>query len=129
MTVVGGGPIGIELAQAYQRLGAQVTVIADRILPKEDPDASQLMRRVLEREGTRFVRGRAKAARKDGDAIVIETETDNVVGQLLLVASGRRPSVAGLDLERAGVQYSEKGIPVDSRLRTNVKNIYAAGDV
>lgn len=130
MTVVGGGPIGMELAQAYQRLGAQVTVIAEKILPKEDSQVREIMQRVLEREGVRFVHGRAKAAHKDGDAVVIETDGGTEVsGQLLLVASGRKPSVAGLDLERAGVQYSEKGIPVDRKLRTNVKHIYAAGDV
>lgn len=129
MIVVGGGPIGMELAQAYQRLGAQVTVVADRILPKEDREVQQLMRRVFEREGVRFVWGRAKSARKDGDGIVVETDRDKAVGELLLVASGRKPSVAGLDLERAGVNYSDKGIPVDRKLRTNVKTIYAAGDV
>jgi pyruvate/2-oxoglutarate dehydrogenase complex dihydrolipoamide dehydrogenase (E3) component len=129
MVVIGGGPIGIELSQAYQRLGAKVTVIAERILPKEDPEVQALMRRVLEREGVRFVWGRAKSARKDANGIAIQTDRDQAVGELLLVASGRKPAVEGLDLERAGVTYSATGIPVDKKLRTNVKNIYAAGDV
>ena len=73
--------------------------------------------------------GRAKSARKEGDEIVVATEEDEIRGDLLLIASGRKPTVAGLDLEKAGVNYSEKGIPVDAQLRTNVKNIYAAGDV
>lgn len=129
MIVVGGGPIGIEMTQAYQRLGAQVTVLADRLLPKDEPEAREVMQRVLEREGVRFVWGRAKCARKEGDEIIVATEGDEIRGDLLLVASGRRPTVAGLDLEKAGVNYSEKGIPVDNQLRTNVKHIYAAGDV
>ena len=129
MIVVGGGPIGMEMAQAYQRLGAQVTVVADRLLPKEEPEVREVMQRVFEREGVRFVWGRAKSARKEGDEIIVATDREEARGDLLLIASGRKPTVAGLDLEKAGVSYSEDGIPVDDRLRTNVKNIYAAGDV
>ncbi len=129
MIVVGGGPIGMEMAQAYQRLGAQVTVVADRLLPKEEPEVREVMQRVFEREGVRFVWGRAKSARKEGDEIVVATDREEARGDLLLIASGRRPTVEGLDLEKAGVNYSEGGIPVDDQLRTNVKNIYAAGDV
>ncbi len=129
LIVVGGGPIGSELAQAYQRLGSQVTVVADRLLPKEDRDVRELIERVFEREGIRFVKGRAKSARKDGNSVVISTDGAEVRGDLLLIASGRKPTVEGLDLEKAGVTYSGKGIPVDEQLRTNVKNIYAAGDV
>jgi pyruvate/2-oxoglutarate dehydrogenase complex dihydrolipoamide dehydrogenase (E3) component len=129
MIVIGGGPIGMEMAQAHQRLGAKVSVIADRLLPKDEPEVREVMQRVFEREGVRFVWGRAKSARKEGDEIVVATEEDEIRGDLLLIASGRKPTVAGLDLEKAGVNYSEKGIPVDAQLRTNVKNIYAAGDV
>jgi pyruvate/2-oxoglutarate dehydrogenase complex dihydrolipoamide dehydrogenase (E3) component len=129
MIVVGGGPIGMEMAQAYQRLGAQVSVVADRLLPKEEPEVREVMQRVFEREGVRFVWGRAKSARKDRDEIVVATDHEEARGDLLLIASGRKPMVAGLDLEKAGVNYSEGGIPVDDQLRTNVKNIYAAGDV
>jgi pyruvate/2-oxoglutarate dehydrogenase complex dihydrolipoamide dehydrogenase (E3) component len=119
----------MEMAQAYQRLGADVSLVADRLLPKDEPEAREVMRRVFEREGVRFVRGRAKSARKQADEIVVATDGDEVRGDLLLIASGRQPTVAVLDLENAGVAYSEKGISVDSRLRTNVKHIYAAGDV
>jgi pyruvate/2-oxoglutarate dehydrogenase complex dihydrolipoamide dehydrogenase (E3) component len=129
MIVVGGGPIGMEMAQAYQRLGAQVSVVADRLLPKEEPEVREVMQRVFEREGVRFVWGRAKSARRDGDEIVVAADREEARGDLLLIASGRKPTVAGLDLEKAGVNYSESGIPVDDQLRTNVKNIYAAGDV
>jgi pyruvate/2-oxoglutarate dehydrogenase complex dihydrolipoamide dehydrogenase (E3) component len=129
MIVVGGGPVGIELAQAYRRLGSEVTVVAERILPKEDSDVQQLMRSLLEREGIQFVLEHAKSAGKDGSSIVISTEHQEARGNLLLIAAGRKPMVDGLELEKAGIQYSLRGIPVDDRLRTNVKHIYAAGDV
>jgi pyruvate/2-oxoglutarate dehydrogenase complex dihydrolipoamide dehydrogenase (E3) component len=129
MIIVGGGPIGMELAQAYQRLGAQVTIVAERLLPKDEPEARELMQRVFEREGIRFLWGRARSACKTGDEIIITTDREEARGELLLIASGRKPTVAGLDLERTGVRHSEQGIPIDDHLRTNVKNIYAAGDV
>src|SRR5258708_10626030 len=119
----------MELAQAYKRLGSQVTVVADRLLPKEDADVQQLMRSLFEGEGIRFVLEQAKSARKDGSSIVIATEHHDVRGDLLLIAAGRKPSVDGLALEKAGVQYSGRGIAVDDHLRTNIKHIYAAGDV
>ena len=129
MIVVGGGPIGIEMTQAYQRLGAKVTLVADRLLPKEEPEVRDRIQRIFEREGVRFVRGRAKSARQEAGAVVIETDNGEARGDLLLVASGRKPTVEGLGLENAGVSYSDKGIPVDDQLRTNVKHLYAAGDV
>lgn len=129
MIVVGGGPIGMEMAQAYQRLGSRVSVVADRLLPKDEPEVRAVMRDLFEREGVRFVWGRAKSARMESEEIVVGTDREEVRGSLLLIASGRRPAVAGLDLEKAGVKYSQKGIPVDDQLRTNVRHIYAAGDV
>lgn len=129
MIVVGGGPIGMEMAQAYQRLGSQVTVIAEHLLPKEEPEVREVMRRVFEREGIRFVWERAASVHTDGNHIVVGTGRQEARGRLLLIASGRKPSVDDLDLEKAGVAYSAKGIPVDDQLRTGVKNIYAAGDV
>src|SRR2546421_6709889 len=74
MIVVGGGPIGMEMAQAYQRLGAQVSVIAAGLLPKDEPEVREVMQRVFEREGLRLVRGRAKSARTEGDSVVIATD-------------------------------------------------------
>ena len=129
MIVVGAGPVGMEMAQAYQRLGAQVTVIAERLLPNAEPEVREMMQRVFEREGVRFLWGRATSARQDGDEIVVAADGAEARGDLLLIAAGRKPAVAGLDLENAGVHYSADGIPVDDRLRTNVKHIYAAGDV
>jgi pyruvate/2-oxoglutarate dehydrogenase complex dihydrolipoamide dehydrogenase (E3) component len=154
MTVIGAGPIGMEMAQAYQRLGSQVTVIGEHVLPKDEAEAQDVMRKVFEREGVRFIFGRATAVRRDGSEIISpawdpsnprgrlrgvqsDPEREFIVSatggetrcEMLLVASGRRATVHGLDLEKAGVRYSEKGIPVDDQLRTNVKHVYAAGDV
>src|SRR5258708_20835279 len=112
MVAFGGGPLGLEIAQAYQRLGAQVTVIADRLLPKEDQDVRDLMEQVFAEEGIRRVKGRAKAARKDGEFIVVTTDEQDAKGALVLVASGRKPNVDGLELEKAGVEYTQKGINV-----------------
>jgi pyruvate/2-oxoglutarate dehydrogenase complex dihydrolipoamide dehydrogenase (E3) component len=129
MVVLGAGPIGMEMAQAYQRLGAAVTVVGEYLLPKEEPEVQEVMSVVFEREGLRFVWGRATSARMEGDEVVVATDSEEARGHLLLVAAGRRPTVEGLDLEKAGVAYSAKGIQVDQQLRTNVKHIYAAGDV
>jgi pyruvate/2-oxoglutarate dehydrogenase complex dihydrolipoamide dehydrogenase (E3) component len=129
MVIVGGGPIGMEMAQAYQRLGAQVTVVAGHVLPKEDADVQQLVQTLLEREGVRFMREPAISVSGDSAGITLKTAHDEAHGELLLIATGRAPNVKGLKLENAGVQHTSRGIPVDKKLRTNVKHIYAAGDV
>jgi pyruvate/2-oxoglutarate dehydrogenase complex dihydrolipoamide dehydrogenase (E3) component len=129
LTVIGGGPIGMEMAQAYQRFGSAVTIIGEQVLPKDEPEARNVIRRIFEQEGVRFVIGRADAVRSDAEQIVVSAAEAETRSEMLLVAAGRRPTVLDLDLEKAGVSYSEKGITVDDRLRTNVKHIYAAGDV
>jgi pyruvate/2-oxoglutarate dehydrogenase complex dihydrolipoamide dehydrogenase (E3) component len=129
LVVIGGGPLGMEIAQAYQRLGARATIVAPRLLARDEPEAADIMRRVFEREGVRLVFGRATSVRRDAKAIVVGSEREEARGECLLVAVGRRPNVHGLELERAGVRYSECGVPVDDRLRTNARHIYAAGDV
>jgi len=128
MIVLGGGPIGMEMAQAYQRLGSQVTVVTNSVLPKEDAEVQKLMQSVLEREGVHFILEPARSARLHGTQIFIISDTQEVEGDLLLVAVGRKPNIDGLQLDNAGVRYSANGIEVDDRLRTNVKHIYAAGD-
>lgn len=129
LIVVGAGPIGMEMAQAYRRLGCKVSVVATRLFPKEEPEARDVMRQVFEREGIEFTWGKALSARKDGEVLKVPTDQGEASGDMLLIAAGRKPSVEGLDLEKAGVNYSATGISVDDRLRTNVKHIYAAGDV
>src|SRR5215471_3785732 len=100
MIVAGGGSIGLEMAQAYQRLGSQVTVVTDFVLPKDEPDVQRFMQQVLEHEGVRFVLEPAKSAQKVGNSTVITTEHHELRGDLLLVAVGRKPDVSGLDLEK-----------------------------
>jgi pyruvate/2-oxoglutarate dehydrogenase complex dihydrolipoamide dehydrogenase (E3) component len=129
LLVIGGGPLGCELAQAFQRLGAQVTLIAPRMLPRADPEASALLSQVFTQDGVRHLRARAQAVRSDKGAITVCTEHGEVTGESLLVAVGRVPDVSGLELERAGVRFDSRGIHVDARLRTTASHIYAAGDV
>ena len=129
LVVIGGGPIGIELTQAYGRLGSRVTVVASRLLPREEPEVQPLIRRVLGNEGARFLSGRATSVSQRNGAVVVGTRDGEAVGDALLVAVGRTPTVSRLDLARAGVESSQAGIPVDEYLRTNVQHILAAGDV
>ena len=130
LIVIGGGPLGMELAQAFQRLGSQVTIVAPRLLPHDDPEAADILRRVFEREGIRWLRGRAIAVTQESAGIVVASDAGGEArGESVMVAAGRRPNIEGLALDRAGVAYSDRGISVDDRLRTNIPHIYAAGDV
>jgi pyruvate/2-oxoglutarate dehydrogenase complex dihydrolipoamide dehydrogenase (E3) component len=138
LLVLGGGPIGIELAQACQRLGSRVTVVefADQILGAEDADVAGVVRLRLEAEGMALLTGtRAVRAGRQGEAIALTVAPAGGGGEqvleadALLVATGRRPNVEGLGLEAAGVKHGPKGIPTDLRLRTSRPHIYAAGDV
>jgi len=128
LLVIGAGPIGAELAQAYQRLGSQVTLIDVGLLPREEPEVAEVMGRVLTREGIRLVEGLVTAARPEGEEIVLEVKEQELRGDMLLVAVGRSPNVAGLALDCAGVTYSPQGIEVDKNLRTGANHIYAIGD-
>ena len=129
LVMVGGGPLGLEIAQAYGRLGSRVTVLAPTLLPRDEPEAGEALGRSMAAEGVTFVTARAAKVQQDGKDVIVEAAESRIACDMLVVATGRRPNVKGLDLENAGVHYSEAGIPVDDRLRTNVGHIYAAGDV
>ena len=138
MIVLGGGPIGCELGQAFARLGVEVTLLqkGPRLLPREDPDASELILRRLASEGVNvFTGAQAKVAARHGATIRVWAEVEGEATRhpidcdAILVATGRKPNVEDLGLEEAGVAFTEKGITVDESLRTTAKNIYAAGDV
>ncbi|MGH8218879.1 MAG: dihydrolipoyl dehydrogenase family protein [Steroidobacteraceae bacterium] len=128
LTVIGGGPVGCEVAQAYQRLGAAVTVIGPRLLPRDEPEASDRLAKVFAAEGMRHVQSRAHSVRAEKELAVVETEQGAVSGELLFVAVGRVPALEGLELENAGVRLSARGIEVNTKLQTSAPHIYAAGD-
>ena len=129
LIVIGGGPVGCEVAQSYRRLGAEVTLIAERLLPREEAEVSAVLAKVFAAEGVDWTRGRATHVTAQGDALTVATADGQVTGDMLLVAAGRLPNVEGLALESAGVRYSSAGIGVDLHLRTSARHIYAAGDV
>lgn len=131
LVIIGGGPIGIEMAQAHARLGAKVTVIdGGKILGKEDPELVEIVRARLVREGVEIVEdARAGTVSKTDNGVSVAIGARTVEGSHLLIAAGRKPVVEGLNLEAAGVDYTEKGIKNDDRLRTANKRIYVAGDI
>jgi pyruvate/2-oxoglutarate dehydrogenase complex dihydrolipoamide dehydrogenase (E3) component len=109
-------------------LGASVTLISKRLLPRDEPDAVEVLRGVFAHEGIQFVPGFATAVRMDKADIVINVGAYEVRTDLILIATGRAPNVESLDLAKADVKYTQKGITVNEHLRTNVGHIYAAGD-
>jgi len=136
LIVIGGGPIGCELAQAFARLGSQVSLVSDvpRLLPKEDADVAALLEKQFRSEGIELILGaKVERAEKSGVGKILIVDSGHgkptVVGDEILLAVGRTPNVEGLNLEAAGVQYDDKGVTVDDHLRTSNKNILAAGDI
>lgn len=135
LIVVGGGPIGLELAQAYLRLGAEVTVIeALRALGKDDPELSEVVLKYQRAEGL-VVREGAKVESVSGwpGSIKVSVTTpegpETVEGTHLLIATGRTPNVQGLNLEAAGIKYDDRGITVNGGLVTSNSKVFAIGDV
>ncbi|MDX1646533.1 MAG: FAD-dependent oxidoreductase, partial [Longimicrobiales bacterium] len=127
LTVLGAGPVGLEMAQVMARLGSRVTVVEmePRILPQDDPDVSERLLRILEGEGIRFRLGaRAEAVESGGGAKRVEVARGAPVeGDEILVATGRRPMLEGLELERAGIRTENGAVRVDGRLRTSNKRV------
>ena len=131
MLVLGAGPVGCELGQAFRRLGSEVVLVdgAERLLPREEPEASQVVEDVFRAEGLEVLLGaQAEKAWRDDSGLHLAVGGRTVTADVLLVATGRRPNLAGLDLEKAGVAYTAAGIAVDEHLRTSQSHIYAAGD-
>lgn len=135
LIVIGGGPIGCELAQAHRHLGADVTILElATILPKDDPELVDVVRRSLTddgvdlREGINVLRVEKTT---DGVAVIVQSgdgPKERVAGSDLLLATGRTANVKELNLEAAGVVYTDKGIEVDKRLRTTNRHVFAIGD-
>jgi pyruvate/2-oxoglutarate dehydrogenase complex dihydrolipoamide dehydrogenase (E3) component len=135
LIVIGGGPIGVELAQAHRHLGCDVTVIEmATLLGKDDGELADVVRQSLKSEGVRLEEeSEVVSVGKDGDKVVVnfrqgEAES-RVTGSHLLMAVGRRPQLGELGLEVAGIKYGPTGIEVDDRLRTSNRKVFAIGDV
>ncbi len=139
LVVIGGGPIGVEMAQSFARFGSQVTLIqgADRILPREDADATEIVERSLVRDGITILRSTfATNVSKLGSLTTVRAESqvdgtvDEVMADRVLVAAGRVPNLEGLGLDAARVRYDDRyGVIVGDRLRTSNRRVYAAGDI
>jgi len=132
LLILGGGPVGAEMAQAVRRLGGDVTLAegAAHVLAREPAPLGNALGEVLRGEGIELLLGvHVTAARRDGEDYVLVLDNGaEIRGDQLLVATGRRPRVHGIGLETVGVQADEHGIPVDSRLRAG-KRLWAIGDV
>jgi pyruvate/2-oxoglutarate dehydrogenase complex dihydrolipoamide dehydrogenase (E3) component len=131
LIIIGAGPIGLEMAQAFRRLGSAVTVLeAAQPLAKDDPEAAAIVLAQLEREGV-DIRSGAQVARVTyggGGVTVTVGGEETVTGSHLLVATGRKPTVDGLDLRAAGIRYDRAGIAVNRKLKTSNRRVYAVGD-
>ncbi len=137
LLVIGGGPLGCELAQAFERLGSKVTIVQNMplFLPHEERDAAQTLSEAFARDGIEVrLNTTASAVRMEGAERVVDLVSDDYHSTIrvdaILTGVGRRPNVQGLELEAAGVAYDEvAGVTVDDHLRTGNPLIYAAGDV
>ncbi len=132
LLIVGAGPIGVEMAQAFRRLGSAVTVLQrGRLLPHDEPELVEILRERLVAEGISLREGaEMTGVARAGGGIVVRYGTDGEApGTHLLIAAGRQPRLAGLALERARIASTPRGITVDARLRTTNRRVYALGDV
>jgi pyruvate/2-oxoglutarate dehydrogenase complex dihydrolipoamide dehydrogenase (E3) component len=134
LVVIGGGPIGSELAQAHRRLGCRVTILdIGQTLANDDPELAEVVRTRMLKEGVDIRAGiEIVSVEKAGDGIAVNIrdggEDRRVEGSHLLVAAGRVPNLDGLDLESAGIEYDRRGVKVDDRLRSSNKRVFAIGD-
>ena len=135
LIILGGGPIGCEMAQAFRRLGSEVTLLQrSHILHKEDPDLVAPIIEQLKKEGVTLLENTQiqKAELINGATQVTFTQegpTKTVTGSHLLVSAGQKPHTQGLNLDAGGITHTAQGITVDARLRTSNKRVYAIGDV
>lgn len=132
LTIIGAGYIGMEFASMYANFGSAVTVVQKEpvFLPREDRDIAENIHANLEKQGVKFVE--SDPIRIDGNILTVARDgrEEKIAGDAILIAAGRRPNTAGLDLDKAGVKVSERGgIVTDELLRTDNPNIFAAGDV
>ncbi len=132
LVIVGGGPIGCELGQMFARLGVKVTIVqkGPRLLSKEDPVVSEFVRERFEAEGLRVLtNAEISEVRQTDNGLSLRAGDQTILANTLLVAAGRRPNVENLNLQKAQVAFTERGVTVDDHLETTQGGIYAIGDV
>jgi pyruvate/2-oxoglutarate dehydrogenase complex dihydrolipoamide dehydrogenase (E3) component len=132
LIVIGGGPIGVEMAQAHRRLGADVTIVegAETILGKDDPELVEVVRAQLEKDGVKIIENAmVEEVSGEAGAVSVRAGGQTLEGSHLLIAVGRTPNVDRLNLEAAGIEYDKKGVKVDASLQTSNKRVYAMGDI
>ena len=136
LVIIGGGPIGAELSCALNKVGTQVTIIEmqDHILAREDEVLAQVLSKKFTDDGIKILTKTKvkKLAQKEGQIVVTfsdEKGTKNIKTEKILIATGRKPNLQNLNLKKAGVEYTKKGIIVNNKMQTSQKNIYACGDV
>lgn len=131
LLIIGGGVIGMEMAQSFRRLGSEVTVMEPgELMGRDDRDSVAVVQQVMEGEGVRFVKGRAQSvsAGADGGVVVTTDGGEDIAGSHLLLAVGRKARTEGYGLETLGIELGRNGIKVDARRRTSLRHIYAIGD-
>ena len=128
LIIVGAGPVGLEMAQAFSRLGTDVTLIGHSIFSREEPEVGDFMTSKFQAEGVNIRIGSVENVRRTENGIAVTAGGGELHAEQLLVSTGRTPRLEGLNLEAAGVESSHKGIKVDDSLQSSVKNIFAAGD-
>lgn len=131
LIIIGGGPIGVEMAQAHVNLGCKVSLIdMGSIMPKDDPECVDIVREKLKSDGVNLYEKTSISSITHGDDVhIVHTAAGDIQGSHILMATGRVPNVEGLELERTDIAYEKRGITVNSRLQTNHRHIYAIGDV
>lgn len=132
LIILGGGYVGLELAQAFRRFGSRTTVVErnELLIHREDPDVAEEIARLLRDEGVEVLTGTAlqRVEGTSGESVRLTTDRGSIEGSHLLVASGRVPNTDGIGLEDAGIETNERGIKVDERLRTTAEGVWAVGD-
>jgi len=136
LVIIGGGPIGTEMSQAFVRLGAKVDVVdmAPGILSNDDPELTSILKESLEKEGVCYqLNSKLKKVSTSGNKVEVSIEQDGqtktLVADNILMATGRRANIGSMNLDAAGVKVHRNGITIDDKCRTNVSHIYAVGDV
>ena len=136
LIIIGGGPIGTEMSQAFTNLGSKVTVIdmAPRIMMNDDPELTDILFDELKKQGVSYeLNASVKSISNNNGKVSVKIEVDGnekiISGDKLLMATGRKPNLEGLGLDEAGIEYTKKGITINNSCRTNKKNIYAIGDI